>query len=112
MIHPRSRAELRAWLDANHARSDGTWIADYKKASGKPQLGYGAIVEELIAFGWVDSKSRSLDEERTLLWAGPRRPRSAWSESNRERVARLEAAGTMTDAGRAAVRAAKEAGTW
>jgi uncharacterized protein YdeI (YjbR/CyaY-like superfamily) len=102
MFHPRSRAELRAWLEENHAQSDGTWIVDYKKASGKPQLGYDAIVEELIAFGWVDSKSKSVDDERTSLWATPRRPQSSWSESNRARFAKLEAEGRMTDAGRAA----------
>ena len=102
MIHPATREELRAWLDANHALSEGTWIVDWKKASGKPQLGYDAIVEELIAFGWVDSKSKSVDADRTSLWAGPRRARSTWSESNIARFAKLEAEGRMTDAGRAA----------
>jgi uncharacterized protein YdeI (YjbR/CyaY-like superfamily) len=107
MFHPRSRAELRAWLDENHAQSDGAWIVDYKKASGKPQLGYDAIVEELIAFGWVDSKSKSVDVERTSLWAGPRRARSSWSPSNRARFEKLEAEGRMTEAGRAAWREAE-----
>ena len=107
MIHPATRDELRAWLEANHATSAGTWIADYKKASGKPQLGYEAIVEELVAFGWIDSKSKSLDDERTSLWAGPRRANSAWSDSNRARFAKLEAEGRMTDAGRAAMREAE-----
>ena len=42
----------------------------------------------------------------------PRRAKSHWSRSNRERVERLAAAGLMEPAGVAAVEAAKAAGTW
>ena len=55
---------------------------------------------------------RTLDEERGIQWFAPRRPRSGWARSNKERVARLEAAGLMLPAGRAAVDEAKRNGTW
>jgi uncharacterized protein YdeI (YjbR/CyaY-like superfamily) len=42
----------------------------------------------------------------------PRRPGSAWARSNKERVARLEAAGLMTDAGRRIIDAALLDGSW
>ena len=42
----------------------------------------------------------------------PRKPKSAWSALNRARVERLMAAGLMTPAGLAAVKAAKDSGAW
>ena len=63
-------------------------------------------------FGWVDIRGRGLDDTRTQMLLTPRRPKSSWSESNRRRVAALEEAGLMTEAGRAAVEAAKAGGTW
>jgi uncharacterized protein YdeI (YjbR/CyaY-like superfamily) len=112
LIQPATRRELRKWLERNHDRPEGVWIASYKKASGKAGPTYDDIVEELIAFGWVDSKSRSVDDERTSLWASPRRPRSAWSASNVARVEKLERAGLMTGPGLAAVDEAKRSGRW
>lgn len=47
-----------------------------------------------------------------MLWYAPRRKGSLWARSNKERVARLEAEGRMTDAGRAAIEAARADGSW
>jgi uncharacterized protein YdeI (YjbR/CyaY-like superfamily) len=47
-----------------------------------------------------------------MLLLTPRKPRSNWSRSNKERVERLTAAGRMQPAGRAAVEVAKARGTW
>ena len=58
------RAQWRAWLDANHGTSPGIWLVTWKKASGRPLLAYDAIVEEALAYGWVDSRPRSIDEHR------------------------------------------------
>jgi uncharacterized protein YdeI (YjbR/CyaY-like superfamily) len=106
------RGEWRAWLEANHDRSDGIWLVTWKKTAGRPRVDYDAAVEEALCFGWVDSKSRSVDDERTSLYFTPRKAKSAWSASNVARVERLEAAGAMRDAGRRAVEEAKERGTW
>ena len=80
---------------------------------GDPRyLPYNDVVEEALCFGWIDSKARGLDERRTQLTLTPRRPRSNWSEPNKERIERLLALGLMTPAGLAAVERAKEDGTW
>ena len=71
----------------------------WKKPTGKPRVDYDAAVEEALCFGWVDSKSRSVDDERTSLYFTPRKPKSAWSESNVARVEKLEAAGLMQPRG-------------
>jgi uncharacterized protein YdeI (YjbR/CyaY-like superfamily) len=78
----------------------------------RPRIDYEAAVEEALAFGWVDSKSAALDDERTMLWFTRRKANSPWSLTNKERIARLEASGRIADAGRGAVRAAKANGMW
>ena len=95
------REDWRAWLEANHASTPGVWLVTWKKAAGKPRVDYDAAVEEGLCFGWVDSRSKSVDDLRTSLFFTPRKPGSNWSDSNHARFAKLEAAGVMTDAGRA-----------
>src|SRR5262245_40140683 len=110
--HPANRAEWRAWLERNHTRAEGVWLISYKKATGKPALTYDESVEEALCFGWIDSKSNTLDAERTMLWFAPRKPRTGWSRPNKERVARLVAAGVMTAGGQAKIAAAQQDGSW
>lgn len=107
----RSRDEWRSWLAEHHGSSPGIWLITYKRGAG-PAVAYDDIVEEALAHGWVDSRPRRLDDARSMLLVTPRKPRSSWSKANKARVARLEQAGLMTDAGRMAVEAAKENGAW
>ncbi|MGL6291123.1 MAG: YdeI/OmpD-associated family protein [Silanimonas sp.] len=111
-VHPKDRRAWRAWLAKHHARTDGVWLLSWKKASGKPSMGYDAAVEEALCFGWVDSRPRAVDAERTALWFAPRKPGSGWSRPNKERVAQLEAEGKMAPAGQAKVDAARADGSW
>jgi uncharacterized protein YdeI (YjbR/CyaY-like superfamily) len=111
-VHPLTRAEWRAWLEQHHTRAEGVWLVSYKKATGKPRVEYAESVEEALCFGWVDSKGRKLDEERSLLWFAPRKGRSGWSRPNKERIERLVAAGLMMPAGQAKIDAAIADGTW
>ena len=110
--HPKSRSEWRRWLQRNHATSPGVWLVSYKKATGKARIEYDEMVEEGLCFGWVDSKAATLDEERSMLTFTPRNPKSAWSKSNKERVARLTDEGRMAQAGLDAVAIAKRNGAW
>jgi uncharacterized protein YdeI (YjbR/CyaY-like superfamily) len=111
-VQPSSRAEWREWLAANHASANGAWLVSWKRHTGKPTVGYEESVEEALCFGWIDGRLNKLDEERTMQWFAPRRPKGTWARSNKERVERLEAAGLMTDAGRAAIEIAKANGSW
>lgn len=111
-IHPKTRAEWRAWLAEHHTRREGVWLISYKKETGKPRFDYDIAVEEALCFGWIDSKPNKLDEERSLLWFAPRKPRTGWSKLNKERVERLTAEGLMMPAGLAKVEAAKQDGSW
>ena len=111
-VEPASRAEWRAWLAANHATSGGVWLVMWKRHAGHPTVTYEAAVEEALCFGWIDGRMNRLDEDRLREWFSPRRPKGTWARTNKERVERLEAAGLMTDAGRAAIELAKANGAW
>ena len=111
-VDPRTRARWRAWLARNHARTEGVWLVHGKKTAKVKRLAYDEAVEEALCFGWIDSRTRSLDDERTMVWMSPRSVKSAWSKSNKDRVERLVAAGRMAAGGLALVEAAKKSGTW
>ena len=111
-IEFRSRQQLRDWLDANHATASSFWLVSFKKHVTDRYVPYGDIVEELLCYGWIDSRTRRVDDDRTMLLVGPRKPGSTWSASNKKRVAKLENAGLMTPAGRKPIDAAKRDGAW
>jgi len=111
-FQPESRTEWRVWLAANHLTSPGVWLVTWKRKAGRPTIEYQAAVEEALCFGWIDGVLGRVDGERSRQWFAPRKPRSTWARSNKERVARLEAAGLMTEAGRAAVEIARANGSW
>lgn len=112
IFHAETRPAWRAWLAEHHDTARGVWLASWKRATGRPAVPYAEAVEEALCFGWIDSTTNTLDEERGLQLMTPRRPRSGWTRLNRERVARMEAEGLMTDAGRQAVAAAQGNGWW
>ena len=95
------RAAFRLWLEENHAAQTECWVAVRR---GRPVddscFWYLDAVEEALCFGWIDNIHRMVDGVRMQRFA-PRKPRSPWTELNKERVRRLEALGLMTDAGRA-----------
>lgn len=105
-------AAWRRWLEANHSTSPGVWLVLHKKGGNVTELDYAAALDEALCFGWIDGQARRRDEQTSLKRMTPRRPRSPWSARNVGHVARLDAAGRMTDAGWAAVNAAKADGRW
>ena len=111
-VHPLTRGAWRAWLGEHHGTSRGVYFVGWRRSSGKTPVDYAEAVEEALCVGWIDSKGGKLDEDRGILWFAPRSPRSAWARSNKERVARLTAAGLMLPAGLAVVEDAKRRGTW
>jgi uncharacterized protein YdeI (YjbR/CyaY-like superfamily) len=104
-IHPAiylpDRAAWRAWLAENHATATSIWLISYGPRGALPSVPYLQAVEEALCFGWIDGIGKRMDAERTAQRFTPRRPRSHWTELNKERARRLIAAGLMTDAGRA-----------
>jgi uncharacterized protein YdeI (YjbR/CyaY-like superfamily) len=112
MVGPFDRAAWRAWLVANHGSSKGVYLTSWRRGTGKTSVSYEEAVEEALCVGWVDSTGRNLDAKRSIQWFAPRRARSAWARSNKQRVERLMAAGLMLPAGLAAIEEAKRNGMW
>ncbi|GAA4783758.1 YdeI/OmpD-associated family protein [Actinomycetospora chlora] len=111
-VQPDDVDAWRAWLAEHHDRGHGVWLVTWKPRTGRPTVGYEESVEQALCFGWIDSTTRSLDDERTAMWFGPRRRGSGWARSNKQRIARLEEAGLVAPAGRALIDAAKADGSW
>jgi uncharacterized protein YdeI (YjbR/CyaY-like superfamily) len=111
-VHADDRAAWRSWLEANHASARGVWLVTWRPRSGRVGLDYEAAIEEALCFGWVDSTSGRVDDERGRLYFAPRKPRSVWAASNKARIERLVREGRMAPAGLAAVERAKADGSW
>ncbi len=98
-LYVTSPAEFRKWLTANHKAKKEIWLVQYKKAAKKPSIKYLEAVEEAICFGWIDGFEKGIDAERYATRFTPRRPKSNWTETNKERARRLIAEGRMRPAG-------------
>jgi len=104
--------ELQAWLEENHASSQGVWLKIAKKGAREPSVTYDEAVELALCFGWIDSQVRRFDDQHYVQRFTPRRPRGRWSKINREKAEALIKAGRMRPAGLAEVEAAKADGRW
>lgn len=108
----RSRAALRRWLEANYDSAGSFWLVTFKKHVADRYVAYDDVVEELLCFGWIDTRTRRVDDDRTRLLVASRKPGSSWSASNKRRVAKLVKSGMMTPAGQAKIDAGKADGSW
>jgi uncharacterized protein YdeI (YjbR/CyaY-like superfamily) len=108
----RSEGAFETWLAANHARETELWLKIHKKGSGLPSVTHAQALDVALCWGWIDGIRKAFDERSFLQRFSPRKPRSVWSQINRNHVARLTAAGRMTPSGQRQVDAAKADGRW
>ena len=106
------RTEFHAWLSAHHASQPGVWLRIAKLASPLRSVTYAEALDVALCFGWIDGQAGKRDEDSYTVRITPRRPKGSWSQRNVGLVATLEEQGRMTDAGRAAVEAARADGRW
>ncbi|MEO0681250.1 MAG: YdeI/OmpD-associated family protein [Pseudomonadota bacterium] len=110
-VEVASAAALRDWLAARPGRSQGVWLVTFKKAVPDKYVSREAVLDALLAFGWVDGRRKALDATRTMQLITPRRT-EAWAQSYKDRAARLIEDGRMAPPGLAAIEASKAAGLW
>lgn len=109
-FYAKDRAALRNWLVKNHASEQSVWLVFDK---GKDRtLTYDDIVEEVLCFGWIDSRPGKVSETQGKLYLSKRKAQSAWSKINKERVSKLTEAGLMQASGLEAVKIAQANGNW
>ena len=110
-VEVTSAAELRAWLEQNHGQEASVWLVTWKKTTPAKYVSTDEVLDELIAFGWIDGIRRKLDDERTMQLVSPRRTQF-WAKSYKDRAARLMAEGRMAVPGHEAVALGKSNGLW
>jgi len=102
---------LHAWLLEHHEQHEAVWLVTWKKAVPSRYVTHEQVMDELVAFGWIDGIRRRLDDERTRQLVSPRRTQP-WARSYRQRAERLIAEGRMQPAGLRAVVQARAGGAW
>jgi uncharacterized protein YdeI (YjbR/CyaY-like superfamily) len=88
-FYTADRKVWRKWLEKHHAVEKEIWLVYPKKDSKRPRLLYNDAVEEALCFGWIDSTVRGIDDNSYAQRFSPRRPRSKYSEANKERLRKL-----------------------
>jgi uncharacterized protein YdeI (YjbR/CyaY-like superfamily) len=111
-LHASTVAEWRDWLARNGETETEVWLVIQHADSPTPGPRYEEAVAHGLCFGWIDSQNRKYDEHSSAQRFTPRKPRSSWSASNRERVATMIEQGLMTARGQALVDVAKAKGLW
>lgn len=119
MIEAPTAEALWRWLEMNHGQEGSVWLVTWLKRPGAPHLSREAVLDALIAWGWIDGIRRAEGYQgqagpgagRTMQLISPRR-HQRWTATYRARAERLVAEGRMAGAGLAAMAAAKAAGTW
>src|ERR687889_2114449 len=96
-----SANQFDRWLRDHGAAERELIVAIFKKASGRQTVTFDELLDVALCHGWVDTQTKGIDDRRYAIRFVPRRPRSNWSATNREKVRRLLAEGRMTPAGRA-----------
>lgn len=108
----RTAAAFNAWMQTHHADAAEIWLRVYKKHSGVESIAITEALDIALCWGWIDGIRKRFDEQSYLQRYTPRRPKSIWSQINREHVARLTKAGRMTPHGQVQINAAKADGRW
>lgn len=103
--------EWERWILA-HPESPGVRLRLRKKNSSQAAPTYDEALDVALCHGWIDGQTNSLDADFFLVAFSPRRPRSVWSQRNREHIARLADEGRMRAGGLAEVERAQADGRW
>ena len=111
-FYAKDRKAWRQWLEKNGEAEKSVWLIIYRKNGATRSVSYEEAVEEGLCFGWIDSKGNKRDDESYYQFFSQRKPKSNWSQSNKDRVARLLKEGKMTNRGLALVEVAKQNGAW
>jgi uncharacterized protein YdeI (YjbR/CyaY-like superfamily) len=97
LLYVSQRQEWRDWLESHYNSQKEIWLVYYKKHTGKPRIAYNEAVEEALCFGWIDSTVRGIDEDRYTQRFSVRKPRSSYSQANKERLRELVKQGKVME---------------
>lgn len=104
--------DWEAWLAEHYADPTGIWLKIAKKATGTHSISYAEALEGALCYGWIDGQKAAFDEHYWLQKFTPRRPKSVWSQINRDKANALIEAGRMQPSGLRQVDLARADGRW
>ena len=88
-LYIADRTAWRQWLQANYTTAEEVWLIYPRRHSSKLRIPYNDAVEEALCFGWIDSITKTIDEDNYSQRFTPRNPRSSYSQTNIERLRKL-----------------------
>jgi uncharacterized protein YdeI (YjbR/CyaY-like superfamily) len=103
---------FEAWLATQPEGSPGAWLRIAKQGAPETSISKSDAIDCALAHGWIDGQLGRVGEFFFKTRFTPRKPKSAWSKINCERVKRLIESGRMTRRGQALVDQAKADGRW
>jgi len=101
----RTTKELRAWFAKHGAKERELWMKYWKAHVEEECVRYQAALDEALCVGWIDGRSKSIDDESYMQRWTPRKKGSYWSAVNIAKAERLLAEGRMAPTGLAAFEA-------
>lgn len=93
------KEDFRKWLARHHDREHKVAVILYKKHTGKKASSHRELIEEAIAYGWIDTTVKTLDEDRYIRTFSRRNKNSTWSDNTLRYARQLIKEGRMTPAG-------------
>ncbi|MEI6797022.1 MAG: YdeI/OmpD-associated family protein [Methanomassiliicoccales archaeon] len=94
-------AAWRAWLEKNHSNNVVVWLVLGKESSPKRGLTYQLALDEAICHGWIDSRTKGIDDLKHVVRFTQRRPGGRWSVTNLRKAQSLLEEHRVTPWGRA-----------
>jgi uncharacterized protein YdeI (YjbR/CyaY-like superfamily) len=88
-LYSKTRSEWRNWLKKNYKSEKEIWLVFQNKSSRKTGITYEVAVEEALCFGWIDSIVKKTEKDSRVQRFTPRKPKSNYSQLNKERLKRL-----------------------
>lgn len=111
-LYFESDREWREWLFINHETSTGIYLILYSVNSETPSMRWEEAVRVSLCFGWIDSTTKRIDEEKRQQLFTPRKSKSVWSRLNKTHIEDLIQTGLMHESGLKKIEAAKKDGSW
>jgi len=106
----KNKKNFHKWLCENCLNNESIWIEFYK--DGTKGISYNDALDESLAFGWIDSLIKKIDERVYVRKFSKRKPNSKWSDINKKKIEKLIRNGKMTQYGLKAIEEAKKKGEW
>lgn len=111
-LYFKTSEKWREWLEENHQSSEGVYLILFRVSCNIPSMRWEEAVRVALCFGWIDSTSKRIDEQKRKQLFTPRKTKSVWSKLNKQHIEDLNEQGLMHQSGLKKIENAKKDGSW